>query len=69
MPRITINVLILKIYEKAKAVIVCVPIIGIKPMKLPIAMAKAISLGERPFLLKRIIEYFSFEKYFKTLFH
>lgn len=61
------SVLSLKIYESPNAVMVCVPIIGMKPMKLPIAMARAISLGDRPALLNRIIKSLSFEKYFTAL--
>lgn len=61
------SVLSLRIYARAKAVKVCVPITGIKAINVPTAIARAISLGDRPFLLKRIIMSFSFEKYCTTL--
>jgi len=61
------SVFSLKIYARARAVKVCIPMMGVKAIKVPTAIARAISLGERPFLLKRIIRFFSFEKYFKRL--
>ncbi len=61
------SVLSLRTYARAKAVTVCVPMTGIKAINVPTAIARAISRGDKPFLLKRIIMSFSFEKYFTAL--
>jgi hypothetical protein len=43
VPMMTMSVLSLRTYARAKAVKVCVPMMGIKAIKMPTAIARAIS--------------------------